>query len=540
MFRLTVARCLVMALWLMAALSSCRHDDPNVNDQQTQGKYATQIKTLIATGRRVESVNNDSLKIEANQLYQLYKLSQDKSALVWAELFDADYYWQNGDHKQAMQLSMKCLADAERFNIKQANIQIYGTIANLHKETGNFIMAFKNADIGLQLSIANKDTAHMIALLGLKAMFTRSVNLSKNKPGPDSSIALNLAALRIAESSPKYEKMRTRFYDNICQYYKDQRDYAKAYYYGNKGVALALKFNHQRSLTYSFSWLGQSYYFQGNHEKGIGLLNKALEIATTLKEPYRVMEIHEHIYDCYISSNDYKNALVHYRRTQTMRDSLKVVDNGNKLSELQVKYETAQKDKEITALNYHAKIGTLQRNAVIVILTLVVIIIALTYLKERERKELVLSEKLRVDEELKSASLELQYFTENLKQKNEVIEEFKAEIEHLHLKNITAADKEGLDNLINAHIMTDENWDSFRKLFSKVHVGFFEDIKRKYPHLTVSDARILSLIKLELSNSEMANMLGITIEGIKKSKQRLRKKMDLNKDDVLESIVSDI
>ena len=531
---------MVIALGLTSVLLSCQNADQTVTDKQTPAQYAGQIKSLIAAGQRVETVSNDSLKWAADKLYNLSNLTKDKSALVWAELFEANYYWQNADHKSAMQWSMKCLADAEKFNIKQANIQIYGTISNLHKETGNYPMAFKNADRGLKLAIATKDTAHMIALLGLQAMFTRSLHLYKHQPGADSSINLNLAALRIAESNPHYEKMRIRFYDNICQYYKDQRDYARAYYYGNKGVELALKFNQQRSLTYSYSWLGQSYYFQGDHEKGIGLLNKALALATVLKEPYRIMEIHEHFYDCYISDNDYKNALTHYRRTQTMRDSMKVVDNGNKLSELQIKYETAEKDKQITALNAQAKIEALKRNAIIVILTLVVIIIALTYLKEHKRKELVLSEKLRVDEELKNAGLELQYFTENLKQKNEVIEEFKTEIEHLHLQNITIADKEGLENLINAHIMTDENWDSFRKLFSKVHVGFFENIKKKYPNLTVSDARILSLIRLELSNSEMANMLGITIEGIKKSKQRLRKKMELDKDDALENIVSDI
>jgi DNA-binding CsgD family transcriptional regulator len=35
----------------------------------------------------------------------------------------------------------------------------------------------------------------------------------------------------------------------------------------------------------------------------------------------------------------------------------------------------------------------------------------------------------------------------------------------------------------------------------------------------------VALMKLGLNNAEMANMLGITVEGIKKAKQRLRKKM---------------
>ena len=36
--------------------------------------------------------------------------------------------------------------------------------------------------------------------------------------------------------------------------------------------------------------------------------------------------------------------------------------------------------------------------------------------------------------------------------------------------------------------------------------------------------RLLALIRLKLNNREMAGMLGITVEGVKKAKQRLRKK----------------
>ncbi|MFD2872959.1 hypothetical protein ACFS5N_10805 [Mucilaginibacter ximonensis] len=532
MLKQHLSRYLLLATWLIISLPACRRDSDSLTESKNQNSL--QIKALIVKARQAENGNNDTLKKIVNQLYKLSAQTGNKEGFVWAEMMDADYYWQNADHKRAMQMAMLCLADAEKYHIKEVNIQVYGTIANLFKETGQYPQAFKNADLGLNLATVNKDTAHIIALLGLKAMFTRSWHLYNHQPGPDSSIYLNLAALQIAESNPRQAKMCTRFYDNICQYYKDQKDYQKAFYYGNKGVENALKFKQQRSLTYSYAWLGQSYYFNGDHVKGIDYMNKALQTALNLKEPYRVMEIHGHMYDCYLSTGDYKSALMHYRRMWTMRDSLKVLDNANKLTELQAKYDTVKKDKQINELNAKA----LQRGAMVVILTLLIAIVVLFYNKERKSKELIASEKRRVDEELKNAGLELQYFTENMRQKNEIIEEFKAEIEQLQIQHISVADREGLDTLINAHIMTADNWDSFRKLFGKVHAGFFDNIKKRYPNLTASDARILSLIKLELSNNEMANMLGITIEGIKKSKQRLRKKMELGKDDSLEEIVA--
>jgi DNA-binding CsgD family transcriptional regulator len=527
----------LLGAWLATGLSACNNAETESTAKLLKEKNALEIKELIATGRRVENVSNDSLLLVANRLLVLQKLTGDKPAIAYAELFVSNYHWQAAHHKLAMQLALKCMADAERYNVRPVMIEIQGTIANLHKETTNYPMAFKSVDNGLNLAVADKDTAHMIAFLGLKAMFTRGLNLSHHKPQADNSIDLNLAALKIAESSPKYERMRTRFYDNIAQYYKDQHDYNNALYYGNKGVESATKFNQQRSLTYAYSWLGQATYFAGQREKGTEYLNKALQIALTLKEPYRAMEIHEHMYDCFMSGNDMKNALKHNGLMRNIRDSLKVLDNAKQISDLQLKYETAKKDKEITLLHDKEQLQILQRNGIIVIFILLVAIAVLIYIKERKGKDLLMSEKLLLNEGLKNAELELLYFTDNLKQKNEIIEEFKVEIEHLHSQHLAAADTENLENLVKAHIMTDESWDGFKKLFAKVHISFFNTLKQNHPYLTQTDTRMLSLIKLQLSNYEMSNMLGITIEGIKKSKQRLRKKMELDQDDSLESVV---
>jgi len=48
------------------------------------------------------------------------------------------------------------------------------------------------------------------------------------------------------------------------------------------------------------------------------------------------------------------------------------------------------------------------------------------------------------------------------------------------------------------------------------------------------------MMKLKLSKREMAAMLGITAEGVKKSKQRLRKKTGVFEEDGLEDIVAEI
>ncbi len=77
----------------------------------------------------------------------------------------------------------------------------------------------------------------------------------------------------------------------------------------------------------------------------------------------------------------------------------------------------------------------------------------------------------------------------------------------------------------------------FKKIFLKVHPNFFFKLKKNFYYLSEGDVRLLTLIKLQSSNKEMANMLGITIEGVKKAKQRLRKKMNLDEDTTIEEAI---
>jgi DNA-binding CsgD family transcriptional regulator len=93
-------------------------------------------------------------------------------------------------------------------------------------------------------------------------------------------------------------------------------------------------------------------------------------------------------------------------------------------------------------------------------------------------------------------------------------------------------DHDALSKLENATLLTNEQWDEFRKLFDKVHKGFLNNLRRKRPDLTPADIRFIALTKLRLSSKEMASMLGVSPGTIRIYKFRLRKKLGLDKEDI--------
>ncbi len=79
-------------------------------------------------------------------------------------------------------------------------------------------------------------------------------------------------------------------------------------------------------------------------------------------------------------------------------------------------------------------------------------------------------------------------------------------------------------------ILTNEDWDVFKKKFTRVYPLFFTKIKSKGYVLTQSEERLLALEKLKLRTSEVANILGISPKSFLTSRYRLKKKLNIPKE----------
>lgn len=152
------------------------------------------------------------------------------------------------------------------------------------------------------------------------------------------------------------------------------------------------------------------------------------------------------------------------------------------------------------------------------------------------------NEQIRMAGELENAERLLQEYTENLRRKNLLIEQLSNEPDHAELRlngsKPEHEQQELIERLLQSIILTEENWIEFRKLFDRVYIGYIYRIKSTYVNLTETDIRLITLMKLQLNYREMANMLGVTTEAVRKARQRLRKKLGLKQEDNMEKLLS--
>lgn len=70
-----------------------------------------------------------------------------------------------------------------------------------------------------------------------------------------------------------------------------------------------------------------------------------------------------------------------------------------------------------------------------------------------------------------------------------------------------------------------------------MYKGFNAKVQQQYPNITSNDLRLMALMKMNLSSKEIANILNISGDGVKKARHRLRKKIGLEPTDSLEAII---
>lgn len=176
-------------------------------------------------------------------------------------------------------------------------------------------------------------------------------------------------------------------------------------------------------------------------------------------------------------------------------------------------------------LESEAKLKTFEIRMLIAIAILVIgIFIRISYL-QREKAKRQKEALDRTNHELEEATKELNRFTGKIQENNAIIETLK--------QQLGDNDRGALMQLKQATILTEEDWETFRLLFDKVHFGYLHRLKGKFPLLTPSETRFLALSKLNLSNREMAATLGVGFDAIRQTRSRLRKKLNLTNEDLM-------
>ncbi len=87
---------------------------------------------------------------------------------------------------------------------------------------------------------------------------------------------------------------------------------------------------------------------------------------------------------------------------------------------------------------------------------------------------------------------------------------------------------------------SEEDRKLFDKHFQELHSGFFEKLEKISTGLTASEKRFATYLKIGLSSHDIVKILNISMEGVKKNRYRIRKKLRLDRSIKLEEFIRDM
>src|SRR5690606_8832045 len=263
----------------------------------------------------------------------------------------------------------------------------------------------------------------------------------------------------------------------------------------------------------------------------------------------------------YAQNGNYEKALELIEEAVRLNDSIELKRNELELKKVQEKYQNEYRRKENEILATNNQLLEAKNNDKITIIGLIstmgmVVLIGGIIVYRKQRKEVNLKAK-----SLESLQEAKRYLNEKLeteailnKERRETLEKSERELvansmKVANLKNEINAviasypsskDARLLKNKLQSILKDDNDWEYFYNKFVNVHPDFISKLKQHHPSLTTNDIDFCALVKLRLSNKEIANLLNIDHKSVISKKYRLRKKMLIQENESLEVVLDHI
>ncbi|MFN0013951.1 MAG: tetratricopeptide repeat protein [Saprospiraceae bacterium] len=270
-------------------------------------------------------------------------------------------------------------------------------------------------------------------------------------------------------------------------------------------------------------------------------LEAAAAEADSLGQAHILARAYERLSQLDEATGNPASALKLFLQAKAIRDSLFTAEKTRNLQELTVQYETREKEQEIRLLKANEQLQQTQRNLLMATLAFVVAILGFGLYTQRL--------KLRnTRQTLAQTQQEMADYIDILRTKNAQLSALEKDLQPGLHGSVQPEpdpangepDADPTETLYNNRILTDKEWEQFKYRFERLHPGYLLRLRTRYPGLSGAEERLFLLIKVNLNSQEIADILGITANGVKKGRQRLRKRLELAPDADLEAFVREV
>ncbi|MDN3725410.1 tetratricopeptide repeat protein [Aequorivita sp. SDUM287046] len=313
-----------------------------------------------------------------------------------------------------------------------------------------------------------------------------------------------------------------------------------------------------------------SYYLRFLNEKNdsraaLEVINNVKESTANFKQRMNAQdELGFLLYakDTYAKAGNYATALDVFERIDFLKDSIGNAEDNVKIKQLEEVYQNEIQGEKNKALSQNndllKKYNSEQKSLTLLtlafaIMFLVVSMVLYKYhrkkiklqkdsLAQLETTNLILQENQELEQELRK---EKENSLGNKERELVAMSMEVADIQNQIKDLLEASSKEDIAPELAAQIESILNqrnyWKYFKTKFVEVYPEFGYSLSEMFPVLSENDIAFCSLLKLQLTNKEIASLMGISHQSVISKKYRIKKKMNLHdNDESFEQLMRDL
>jgi|GEM_PF-5054828 len=309
---------------------------------------------------------------------------------------------------------------------------------------------------------------------------------------------------------------------NIALIYEQKKEFALAVQYQKEALAIDELIGDPFGEAISNFNLGDFYRQMELPDIALEYLETSESLAMKLDFQSMFPEVYDRYAKVYKAKEDFEKALYYTEKLDSINALINVPLEKDSARAEVFAYEVEKKKEELAevrdaASNYQAILWGAG------ILVLGLLGFGLWMVLRQKKSRAIVGD---LEEDRASLHQENQTLTENIVNLSQDLEAKEGLISKLQTQ--TEGSNGSLFEILERKVKQNHLWPGYMAEFEILYPGFVDRLVKANPELSPNDIRLLTLVKLNLNTAEIAEFLNITPGGVKKGRQRVRKKLDIS------------
>ncbi len=518
---------------------------------------------------------------------QQYQEISNENGAYWCYVGMGIVQKQCGNYKDAVICYQKAHEIAVGSDMKLEAAYCYNNLGIVYRRQGDIGKAMENYKLALDCFTEMKDN------LAASDCLNNIGNLYLDKGDPQRALDYMTRSISFSEVQADNYRMISR-YMNLSDACSAVKDLKNASMYIEKAIGLAEKAEDKLQLASCYSQAGNLQITIGSAAEGISFFIRSCDlfhaIGAKVEEAECLIELAEAELKAGRTDDAYKHAsaaedisrtnggiktifevntslakiwekkgnpsmaLSYMKTASQLQDSIFSIEKNRTVEEIEAGYTLSRLENENQILQQKEQLqqqALRLRNIALLSLSLILLLAVfvmwliirrhhdLRIIAKRE-EEIKQKEIDRLNENLSFKERELTTKTLFITQKNTLLQRLINEFDELKTEpDKTAMRLDQLKRELKKEL-TPDAWKEFEAQFNEVHPGFQSRLLEKFPDLSQSERRLCAFLHLDMNNREIAALTGQTAKSLEVARTRIRKKMNLSREENLANFIATI